>query len=102
MSKSWANFKRIRLVFGKASPLLKTVVSAAIALSTVVLITLSLTQWEAKDKALELQRLAAALEQENAQLQEQIENLGTVESIRQIAAQELGLVDPGTIIIDSE
>ena len=93
---------RFRRVFGKASPLLKTVVSASIALSIAVLITLRLMQWEARADALELQRRAAQLEQENALLQEQIENLDTVESIRQIAMQELGLVDPGTVIFDSE
>ena len=102
MEKNWANFIGVRLVFGKTSPLLKTVVSAAIALSTVVLITLSLAQWEARAITQQLQQKAAALVQENTQLQERIDDLGTVESLRRIAQQELGLVEPGTIMIDSE
>lgn len=102
MTNGWANFKRIRLVFGKASPLMKTVVTAAIALSTVTLITLRLSQWDAQNTKQELLQRAAVLQQENAELREQIENLGTVESIQKIAREELGLVDPNTIIIDSE
>ena len=102
MANGWANLKRIRLVFGKASPLMKTVVSAAIALSTVALISLRLAQWDAQNTTQELLQKAAALEKENAQLQEQIDELGTVDSIRRVAAEELGLVDPNTIIIDSE
>lgn len=102
MANNWAKLKAIRLEFGRSSPLLKAVVSAAIALSTVTLITLRLAQWDAQAATEELRQRAARLEQENALLQEQIESLGTPESIRQIAAKELGLVDPNTIIIDSE
>lgn len=102
MTDSRENLRKVRLVFGKASPLLKAAISAAIALSTVTLITLRLTQWDTWDKAQQLHEQAAALEQENIRLQEQIDDLGTVDSIRRIAAQELGLVDPNAIIIDSE
>ena len=102
MKKSQTNFIGIRLMFGKAGPLLKTVVSAAIALSTVVLLTLSVAQLEAEATTRQLQDRAAQLLRENALLQQQIDALDTVESIRQIAQQELGLVDPGTVIIDSE
>lgn len=43
---------------------------------------------------------AAVLEQENADLAEKKENLGSSSSIREIAREELGLVDPDTIIIE--
>ena len=102
MANIWAKFISIRLVFGKSSPLLKTVVAAAIALSTVVLVTLRLSTWEAEEQLQKLQQRAAILEMENAQLQQQVDELGTVESIRTIAARELGLVEPGTIIIENE
>jgi len=102
MANSLANYKRTRLVFGKSSVLLKTVVSAAIALSTVVLVTIRVNTWQAEDQIRKLQERAAVLEMENAKLQQQVDNLGTVESIRTIAAQELGLVDPDTIIFVTE
>ena len=102
MTNGLANLKRIRLVFGKASPLTKTVITAAIALSTVTLMTITMIRLEAQASIRQLQERAAALEEENAQLTEQIDALGTADSIRQIAEDELGLVDPDTIIIDSE
>ena len=42
---------------------------------------------------------AAALEQENADLQEDIEALGSAQSVQEIAKESLGLVDPDTVII---
>ena len=45
---------------------------------------------------------AAAMEGENADLQEKIDNIGSVQSIRQIAQDELGLADPDTILIHPE
>lgn len=45
---------------------------------------------------------AAAMEGANADLQEKIDSLGSVQSIRQIARDELGLVDPDTILIHPE
>lgn len=43
---------------------------------------------------------AAVLEQDNKELTEKKENLGTSSSIRDIAREELDLVDPDTIIIE--
>lgn len=102
MLNGLANMKKIQLEFGKASPLVKTVISAAIALSTVALISLRLAQWDAENTTQQLLERAAQLQRENAQLQEMVDDLGTVSSIRRIAAQELGLVDPNTVIFDSE
>ena len=45
---------------------------------------------------------AAAMEGANADLQEKIDNLGSVQSIRQIAQDELGLADPDTVLIHPE
>ena len=102
MLNGLANMKKIQLEFGKASPLVKTVISAAIALSTVALISLRLAQWDAENTTQQLLERADQLQRENAQLQEMVDDLGTVSSIRRIAAQELGLVDPNTVIFDSE
>ena len=45
---------------------------------------------------------AAAMEGANADLQEKIDNIGSVQSIRQIAQDELGLADPDTVLIHPE
>ena len=48
------------------------------------------------------QEQAAAMEGENADLQEKIANIGSVQSIKQIAQDELGLADPDTVLIHPE
>ena len=45
---------------------------------------------------------AAAMAGANADLQEKIDNIGSVQSIRQIARDELGLADPDTVLIHPE
>ena len=89
MAEFLEKYIRTRLVFGKATPLLKTVVSAVIVLSAMVLVTMRLNTWQAEERIQELRERAVVLEMENARLQQQVDDLGTVESIRTIAAQEL-------------
>ena len=102
MAEFLEKYMNVRLEFGKSSILLKTAVTAAIALSTVVLITMRLNTWQAEEKIHELQQRAAILQMENEKLQQKLDQLDTVEGIRTIAAEELGLVDPETIIFDCE
>ena len=102
MADMLAKYINVRLEFGKSGILLKTVVSAVLALSTLVLVSIRVNTWQAEDRIRSLQEKAGILEMENAKLQQQVEALGTVESVRAIAAQELGLVDPDTIIFESE
>ena len=49
-----------------------------------------------------LRQEAAVLEQENQILRDRISILGTVESVKQIARDILGLVDPDTVIFETE
>lgn len=102
MNQGLANVKKIQLEFGKASPLVKTVISSAIALSAAALVSLRLAQWDAEKSTAELLERASVLQEENARLQELMDDMETVSGIRRIAAQELGLVDPNTVIFDSE
>lgn len=102
MANMLAKYINLRLVFGKSGILLKTVVTTALALSTLVLLTLRVNTWRAEDRIQELKVRAAILEMENAKLQQQVDELGTVDSVREIAARELGLVDPDTIIFETE
>lgn len=88
---------RIRLVYRRASPLLKCVVLATIVLCTAALLILRSSIRELRQNADDLRSEAAALEQENKNLEKSIAELGTVQSIRRIAEEELGLVDPDTI-----
>ena len=45
-------------------------------------------------------KLDEMLKKQNAELRRDIQNIGTADSIREIAREELGLVDPDTIIFE--
>lgn len=102
MSKIQDFLRKYTLVYQPTSPLVNVIVTVTIALCTVTLIALRMTQWENRQKLALLHSQAAVLEQENAELTDRISALGSVASFRQIAAEELGLVDPETIVIESD
>ncbi len=97
MRAFWNLLSRVRLVYRRSSGLLKCVVLTAIVLCTVCLLALrgSLMQTQARTQS--LRQEAAALQQKNQRLESYIAELGTVESVKRIAREELGLVAPGTI-----
>ena len=93
-------FRRIRLVYRRSSTLLKCAVLAVIVLSTVALLAIHFTIGQTRQEAEELRIQAARLEQENRALTEAIAEIGTVQSIKRIAMEELGLVDPDAAFFD--
>ena len=101
MADIHAFLSRFQLQYRRTPTLHKVVVAAAIVLSSLTLISLRLGHWEVQEKLAELQHRAAVLEQENQELRDDIDRLGTSDSIRDIAREELGLVDPDTIIIEN-
>ena len=81
---------------------LKAMLIVLIVLSTAALVAL---RWVHNGIQAETQcktEQAAAMEGENADLQEKIDSIGSVQSIRQIAQDELGLADPDTVLIHPE
>ena len=98
MANRFKPFSRIRLVYRRSSLLLKCVVLVAILLSTAALLTIRYSIRSSQQELEQLRNQAARLEQENQQLDQQTSELGTVDSIKQIAQEELDLVDPDAII----
>ncbi|MBE6976443.1 MAG: hypothetical protein E7439_04520 [Ruminococcaceae bacterium] len=90
---------RIRLVYKRSSNVTKIVVLCAIVLSMAALIILGNAIQDARARAEALRSQASRLERENNRLSSLIDSLGTVAGIEQIAREELGLVDPDSVII---
>ena len=90
---------RIRLVYKRSNTLTKVAVCAASVLSTAALLTLRSAALDAQADREALQQEAQRLEQEQNQLNDKLDSLGSADSVEQIAKDELGLVDPDTIII---
>ena len=94
--------RRIRLVHRRSSTLLKCVVLAAIVFSTVCLVALRVSIQQQRQKTEELRIQAAALEKRNERLKLYMSELNTVEGVRRVAMEQLGLVSPGTIFFQPE
>ena len=96
------NQKRpLRVVFKRSTPLTKVALLAALVLSMVVLWTITAMTQDALAKAEALRQEAARLEQENNRLEQNIGNLGSVQGVQNTAQEELGLVNPDTVVIGS-
>lgn len=94
--------ERFKIRLRTAPVKLKAALVALIVLSMGALLAL---QWVHSGIRAETQRKreqAAAMEGANADLQEKIDSIGSVQSIRQIARDELGLADPDTVLIHPE
>lgn len=98
MAKGGNPFSHIRLVYQRTPTLVKCVVLTAVILSTVALLTLRGAILNAREKEEALKNEVATLEQENDSIHQDIKELGTLESIKELAGKLLGLVDPDTVI----
>ena len=94
--------KKFRVEFRSSSNLLKIVVAALIVFSMAALLTLGWMNSGLREQTQAQKDAAAALEQENRDLQEKIDNVDTVQGVQDIAREELGLVDPNTVVIQPE
>ena len=91
--------RKIQIVFRPSTTLLKVVVIVLIVFSTAALIALSWVRQSIQVQTEDLRQEAMALEQENKDLENKIGILGSVQSVEEIAQEELGLVKPDTVLI---
>ena len=99
MANKQSPFQNVRVVFQPGNPTLKKRLIVLILASMLALGALAFVYHRIQVRTQELLNEAAALEQENADLQEDMEALGSAQSIQEIAKESLGLVDPDTVII---
>lgn len=90
----------VKVVFRRSPLAARIIILSALLVCIALLVTLGVMTTRAREKALSLKEQAAALEQQNAALEQHIDDLNTLEGIENIAKEELGLVDPDTIIFD--
>ena len=98
MTKKGNPFANVRLVYQRSQTLTKVVVLVALVLSMAALLTLGIARRDAEKRTAELLEQARQLEQENSQLERYIDELGTVQSVERIAAEELGLLESEDVV----
>lgn len=94
--------QHIKLVYRHTPRLAKIVVLLTLVLSTVTLLTLRGQLLKAQERIDATRQQVQQLEQENKKLQDSIDALGSLDSVDQIAKDELDLVDPDTEFFQPE
>ena len=102
MAKIKEQLKLIKLRLRPSPRSTKIMLIVAILFAMTALIALRVQINKLENREADLRDKAAALEQDNKDLQENIGILGSVQSIIQIARDELGLVDPDTVVLGPE
>lgn len=88
--------------FRKGKPVMKVALLAVLVLCITALLILRGALLKTQAETEKLRAEAAALERENSKLVQYIDELGTVQGIMRIAQEKLGLVEPDTIIFNTE
>ena len=91
--------KQFRIVWLRSSKLLTIVVAVLILCTCAAAGAMFWARTSIAQKTEALRTEAAALERSNSELEDKIGNIGSVQSIEEIAEEELGLVDPDTVLI---
>ena len=94
--------KRVKVEIRHSSNILKVILILLILTSIVALIALRWVHGGILTEIADLKEEASGLEYANEELEQKMDELGSVQSIQDIAQDELGLVDPDTILIDPE
>ena len=90
----------VKVEYTRSHPATKLVVMVLILVCMAALITLRLTTVQLKAEIEVLRSEAAQLEADIADLNEKLDQKDSVSGVANIAEEELGLVDPDTIVID--
>ena len=93
---------RIKLIYRRTSNLTKIAVALAIVLCMGTLIALRTSTTALLERTEDLREKAGMLEEENRELEQKIDELGTTKSVVEIAEEELGLDQPGAVVIETE
>ena len=94
--------KNAKVVIRQSPAALKIVLIVLILFSIITLGALRWVHLGILEETENLRDEASALEHANQELKEKTDELGSVKSIEDIAKEELGLVDPDTVIIDPQ
>lgn len=100
MAKKKSIFSKFRLVYRPSAPILKWVVLTMVVFCVVALIFLGAAIDRAQREKEENRHLAESLENENAKLDQALDEMGTVQGVIHVARDELGYEDPDAIIFE--
>ena len=102
MAKRKNPLKNAKIVVRQSPASLKIILIVLILFGMVTLAALRWVHTGILAETENLRQEASDLEYANSQLEQKTDELGSVKSLEDIAREELGLVDPNTILIDPQ
>ncbi len=102
MAKIKAFLSRLQFTYLRSRNLTKVMIIIVIILSMGALTMLRLSSDALNQRTDALREQAMKLEESNREIREDLNEVGTVKSVVEIAEEELGLVQPGTVIFQPE
>ncbi len=99
MTESTVKIGNTRVVFKNSTVLLKILILTLLVFSMLALAALSWVRVRVQTQTRELQAQIAQESGINRQLSDRLEDMTSDEAVRKIAEQELGLVNPNTVLI---
>ena len=100
MANKTTTRKKVKVEIRPTSNILKVLLILLILVSIVALIALRWVHTGILTEIADLKDEASGLEYANQELERKTEELGSVQSIQEIAEEELGLADPDTVVIE--
>lgn len=92
----------IKFKYRRSSKIIKIVVLITVVLSIAALLMLNFSINVTQEETERLRQEAIGLEQEQSRLELYIQELGTIRGIIRLAQEKLGLIEPGSVIIQPE
>ena len=102
MEKKKNPLKNVKVVVRPSPKALKILLILVIVFSMAALLTLRLVHNGIQEEIQNLKDEAADFEYANSELDRRLEDPGSVENIQIIAKEELGMVDPNTVLIEPQ
>lgn len=96
------NTGKVQIIWRHSTVLLKVLVVILIVFSMAALAALGWVRAGIRNHTDEMRAEASALEDRNELLNERIENIDSVQTIQDVAKEELGLVDPNSVMIQPQ
>lgn len=93
---------KVQIFLAKSGGQLRFPLTVLTVFSIAALVALGWTEYDMQRQIEQMREEAAVIQYENDLLEERTKELETVKSIEQIAQEELGMVTPGTILIEAQ
>ena len=93
---------KFQFIYRRSHPAVTILVIVAIVLSMLAVTAMTWVRAKIQDRTDALRWEAAQLEQDNRDLSNMLDAPDSVDSVEQMAEEELGLIESGSVLIDTE